>query len=211
MLLKTNEALVEHLNDSGVLRTPAIERAFLAVDRKDFVPEKELKYAYEDHALPIAAGQTISQPFTVAFMLELLDPQKGERVLDVGSGSGWTTALLAETVGPTGKVFGVERIPELVEYGKDNLAKYPYPWAQITLADSGLESSQEAPFARILVSAAATEIPQALVEQLAIGGVMVIPVQDDIVRLEKVPDGALEIERHPGFVFVPLVEQSLAE
>ncbi len=134
--MRSNKELVEHLIKRGVLKTPKIIEAFKKIDRKDFVKEEFLEEAYFDTPLPIGFGQTISQPYTVAFMLELLEPKEGDTVLDIGSGSGWTTALLAYIVGNKGKVIGVERIKELVEFGKKNLAKYKFKNAHIELAKS---------------------------------------------------------------------------
>jgi len=121
--MQNNKELIKHLIARNVLKTKAIIDAFQAVDRIDFVPLKYLDEAYGDYPLPIGYGQTISQPFTVAFMLELLQPQKGDKILDVGSGSGWTTALLAHIVQEEGSVRGIELIPELVAFGKKNLNK----------------------------------------------------------------------------------------
>ena len=120
------KGLIEHLKSSGVLKNSNIIEAFEKIDRADFVLEEHKLESYEDHPIPIGRGQTISQPTTVAFMLELLSVQKGDKVLDIGSGSGWTTALLSELVGSTGEVFGVERVSELVEFGSKNLAKYDF-------------------------------------------------------------------------------------
>ena len=161
--------------------------------------------ANENYPLPIGFGQTISQPFTVAFMLKLLSPQEGDKVLDVGCGSGWTTALLANLVGKTGKVFGVEIIPELVEFGRKNLAKYNFPNAEIVQAGAELGLPSEAPFDRILVSAAAEEIPETLLRQLKAPGVMVLPVKNVIVQIKKDATGEISKKEFPGFAFVPLV------
>ena len=160
--------------------------------------------AYKDYPLPIGYGQTISQPFTVTFMLELLAPQKGDKVLDVGSGSGWTTALLAVLVGEKGKVFGVEKIPELVEFGQENLAKYNFANAKIIQAGAELGLPSEAPFDRILVSAAADEIPKSLVSQLKTPGILVLPVKDTIIQIKKTATGEIFQRVFPGFAFVPL-------
>lgn len=128
----SNLQLVEHLKQRGVLKTPALVEAFRAVDRRSFVPEEFFFNAYEDHPLPIGHGQTISQPWTVAFMLERLQPQPGNRVLDIGSGSGWTTALLAHVVGAEGFVQGLELIDALVELGQQNLSLWDFPRQPLT-------------------------------------------------------------------------------
>ena len=107
--MDSKEELVAHLErNTGVLKTPVLKAAFKVVDRKDFVAGDYAIEAYEDYPLPIGYGQTISQPTTVAFMCELLGPKRGDKILDLGSGSGWTTALLAHVVGPEGSVVGVE-------------------------------------------------------------------------------------------------------
>ena len=192
--------LNKHLLNTGVLKTPSITKAFYEVDRKDFVAKEYLNEAYDDHALPIGEGQTISQPTTVAIMLELLQPQEGDRILDVGSGSGWTTALLANIVGSRGRVFGVEIQTDLVNMGKKNIEKFSNSSIQ---KPKGLGLKDKAPFDRILVSAAAYEIPQELVDQLKNQGVMVIPIENSIVKVVK-KEQTLETEQMYGFAFVPL-------
>lgn len=203
---KRDDLLKRLRSDTKVLSSGEIRSVFQVIDRKDFVRSDYQVEAYEDYPLPIGEGQTISQPTTVAFMLELLDPKPGERVLDVGSGSGWTTALLAKLVGPTGKVLGVERIPALVSFGQENLKKYALENASISLAGKELGLPAEAPFDKILVSAAADGVPEALVNQLKQGGIMLIPIGDSICKIAKRSDGSIETKFFPGFVFVPLVE-----
>lgn len=135
-------------------------------------------------------------------MLHLLDARSGRRVLDVGSGSGWTTALLAHVVGPSGEVVGVELEPELVRFGTDNLVATDQQWAHIEAAAPGeLGDPDHAPYDRILVSAEALEFPSALVDQLADDGVMVIPVDGTMLRV--VNPGAV-VTRHGPYQFVPL-------
>ncbi len=127
-----SENLIRSLIDEGYLRTPRIIYAFKHIDRKDFVPTELADAAYVNEPLPIGRGQTISQPLTVAFMLELLEPKPGERILEIGAGSGWQTALLAYMVssvkdqGSGGKVVAIERIPELKEMAKRNVKKYNF-------------------------------------------------------------------------------------
>src|SRR5215217_3529191 len=155
-----------------------VAEAFAAVPREWFLPAGERKRAAFDGPLPIGHGQTNSQPRTVAAMLRLLEVGPGQRVLDVGSGSGWTTALLARLVGPGGSVVGVEIEPSLVEFGSANLAATNQPWASIRAATPGvLGLPDHAPYDRILVSAEPSSLPQELVDQLADGGRLVIPVR----------------------------------
>jgi protein-L-isoaspartate(D-aspartate) O-methyltransferase len=202
----TKKDLIERLeNETEVLRKKELKDAFNAIDRKDFVPKEYLSEAYEDYPLPIGYGQTISQPTTVAFMLELLEPLKGEKILDVGSGSGWTTALLAHMVGNKGLVLGVEVVPELAGLGQENIKKYDFKQASIIQAkDNKVGFSGKAPFDKILVSAAAEEVPKELVEQLRDGGIMVIPVADSIWRIVKNGEKT-DVSKFPGFIFVPLI------
>src|SRR3989344_6098145 len=121
----SKDSLIASLISSNYLKTPSIIKAFQKVDRADFVLPEYRGAAHQDHPLPIGFGQTISQPATVAMMLEWLEPKKGQKILDIGCGSGWTTALLSSIVGKKGKVIGIERISELAEMAKKNLIKYP--------------------------------------------------------------------------------------
>ena len=193
--------LIESLIAEGVLQTPSLIQAFQRVDRADFVLPPFKEDAYEDCALPIWCEQTISQPYTVAFMLELLQPQPDDRVMDIGSGSGWTTALLASVCQ---HVDAVERHEELLAFSRENLAKYPFD--NITLHKTGRSLGlQGEHFDKILVSCSADEMPQQLLDQLSPGGTMVIPLQSSLFKVVKNIDGSLHKEEYPGFFFVPLV------
>lgn len=182
----------------------AVDDALMTQRRVGFLPEAQRRFAHGDIPLPIGHGQTNSQPSTVERMLRLLDAPVGARVLDVGSGSGWTTALLAQLVGPTGHVLGLELVPELAEWGAANLAATGQPWARIETADPDvLGKPDEAPFDRILVSAESKELPDALVEQLGVGGRMVLPVAAGLSIVRRTETGT-EVTRLEGYRFVPL-------
>ena len=205
--MDSKEELVAHLErNTGVLKTPVLKAAFKGVDRKDFVAGDYAIEAYEDYPLPIGYGQTISQPTTVAFMCELLGPKRGDKILDLGSGSGWTTALLAHVVGPEGSVVGVEKIPDLVSFAQGNITPYAFTQARIELSGEMLGLPESAPFDKILVSAVSMKLPETLLEQLKSPGTLVIPIDGAIVKIEKDRDGSITRESHDGFIFVPLIE-----
>jgi protein-L-isoaspartate(D-aspartate) O-methyltransferase len=188
-----------------ILPSKTFEDIFDRVDRADFLHSKQKDDKLGDYPIPIGYGQTNSQPTTVAFMLELLQPRAGDRVLDIGSGSGWTTALLAEIVGEKGKVFGVEIVPELTKFGQENLSKYDFKQATIHQADKNtLGFPSEAPFDKILVSAAAKELPEEFIDQLKVGGRLVVPIKNSVWRIDKTSEKSYEEEEFPGFAFVPL-------
>jgi protein-L-isoaspartate(D-aspartate) O-methyltransferase len=181
-----------------------VAQAFALTPREEFLPAGERRMAAYDGPLPIGLGQTSSQPRTVEAMLRLLDVREGHKVLDVGSGSGWTTALLARLTGPGGRVLGVELEPALVEFGSGNLDRAGVPWASIHEAVPGvLGLPSAAPYHRILVSAMARTMPDELVDQLHTGGVMVVPVAGTMLRVARSMRG-VGITRHGSYRFVPL-------
>ncbi len=182
-----------------------VAEAFRVVPRRDFLPAGVRSQADEDRPLPIGEGQTNSQPRTVAGMLDLLDVRPGHRVLDVGSGSGWTTALLAELVGPAGWVLGLELSPTLAQWGAANVAAREREWARVQQATPGLLGAPEqAPYDRVLVSAEADELPEALVDQLAADGVLVVPVAGRMCRVRVDATGGRRTSWHGHYRFVPL-------
>lgn len=204
------EKLVKNLTDEGYLKTPRIIEAFRKIKRADFLPERLKSEASVDEPLPIGYGQTISQPLTVAFMLELLKPEFGQKILDIGSGSGWQTALLAEIAGERGKVFGIEIIPGLAEFGKANVARYGFikkGAAEIICSDGTKGLAAEAPFDRIIAGAMAEIIPKAFRGQLKIGGRLVAPQGGSVWLIIKKGENEFEEREYPGFAFVPLVEK----
>ncbi|MEK7661897.1 MAG: methyltransferase domain-containing protein [Patescibacteria group bacterium] len=202
------EKLVEHLKKIGALKTPEIIKAFLKIDRRDFVPKSEQSLAYLDDALSIGYGQTISQPYTVAFMLELLQPKTGQKILDIGSGSGWQSALLANIVGKEGRVYAVEIIPELSRTGQENALKYGFEKEGILKFIEGSAAHglpKEGPYDRIIAAAAGDKIPAEWTDELSPSGRLVAPVKHSIVLIEKDKGGYLTETEFPGFAFVPLV------
>ncbi|NQU77691.1 protein-L-isoaspartate O-methyltransferase [Candidatus Falkowbacteria bacterium] len=212
-------SLITKLISEKTLKTPAIISAFKRIKRSDFMLPQNKDEAESNHPLPIGSGQTISQPYTVAFMLELLGPKKKDKVLDVGSGSGWTTALLAEIVGADGHVFAIERIPELKKFGEANVKKYvPAPnrttegssgsCVQFLCSDGTKGLPEFSPFDKILISAATPKIPKDLLDQLKTGGRLTAPIgksSQDIVVLDKISKKEYKEKRYPGFIFVPLI------
>lgn len=182
-----------------------IDEAFKQVPRARFLPPAVQDIEQIDAPLSIGYGQTNSQPSTVRMMLEWLDPQPGERILDVGSGSGWTTALLAYLIGPKGMVYAVEKVPELVKFGTENAKRHGTKNAQFFEAGDAFGLSEFAPFDRILVSAAASQLPSDLLKQLVNKGRLVIPIDNSIFVIDKTGKESFESKEYPGFVFVPLV------
>jgi protein-L-isoaspartate(D-aspartate) O-methyltransferase len=184
----------------------AVSKAMLEVDRRGFLPRRMRRLAAEDRPLPIGRGQTNSQPRTVTAMLRLLDLEPGQHVLDVGAGSGWTTALIARLVGPSGSVVGVELEPDHAAWGAANVAAAGAANARIEVARTGvLGWPPDAPYDRILVSAAARELPRPLLVQFAAeDAVMVCVVGSKLLRVRRGPDGEPVVTEHGYYSFVPL-------
>jgi len=185
--------------------TDPVAEAMRRRDRTDFLPASHRAAAERDAPVPIGHEQTNSQPSTVAAMLRLLDVRPGQHVLDVGSGSGWTTVLLGDLVGQAGWVLGVERVPELVASARTAIERHGQSWVTVRRADPDLLGAPDhAPFDRVLVSAEAAELPGELVDQLAPEGVMVLPVAGVMTRVARRPSGTA-ITRHGHYRFVPLL------
>ncbi len=203
------QELVDSLKEKGFPK-PILD-AFSRVKRENFIPEKLRAYAYEDTALPIGKGQTISQPYTIAVMLSLLELKKGQKVLEIGSGCGYVLALISEIVGTKGEVFGVEIVKELAEISKINLEKEKrYRNIEVYNRDGSFGLEEKSPFDRIIISAACEEIPERLVSQLKEKGIIVAPVgryEQSLMAFEKTK-GRMKLKKEiPGFVFVPFVKK----
>lgn len=193
--------MIDHRTITMIKR---LDQAFSRIDRSEFLPDPVKGVSQVNSPLPIGHNQTNSQPSTVYKMLQWLEPQPGDKVLDIGSGSGWTTALLAKLVGDEGFVHAVEIVPELVEFGRQNCQRIGITNVQFYHAGSELGLPSHAPFQRILVSAATDHLPDQLLSQLAIGGKMVIPINNTMNIVTKSSQEHPEIIEEPGFAFVPL-------
>ena len=200
------KSLVEELKNKGISDENVLN-AINAVPRHVFLDSSFLNFAYQDKAFPIGSGQTISQPFTVAFQSSLLEIKKNMKVLEIGTGSGYQACVLAEM---GAKVFSIERQRKLYTKTKAFLAEFPYR-IKMFLGDGNKGLPTYGPFDRIIITAAAPEIPQALVDQLKVGGMMVIPLCENeehqtMLRLTKQEDGTLKREEFGDFRFVPMLK-----
>ncbi|MGO8914951.1 MAG: protein-L-isoaspartate(D-aspartate) O-methyltransferase [Stellaceae bacterium] len=206
-LSKLREDMIERQIAARGVRSEAVLRAMRKVAREAFLPERLREFAYEDAPLPIAAGQTISQPYIVALMTEALVLKGGERVLEIGTGSGYAAAILAEIAA---EVYTVERIGELAEKAASTLGALGYRNVHVVHADGTLGWATAAPYDAIIVAAGGPEVPQSLKEQLKIGGRLVIPVGTDpraqeLVRVTRISDDMFTTEDIADVRFVPLV------
>jgi protein-L-isoaspartate(D-aspartate) O-methyltransferase len=184
----------------------AVAEAFAAVAREGFLPPDSRGRASENRPLEIGHGQTNSQPRTVADMLRLLEVHPGDRVLDLGAGSGWTTALLGHLVGSAGLVVGVEIVPELAGWGEQNVRRTPYDWASIRVAEPGtIGAPTDAPYDRILVSADPGRMPTGLLDQLGDPGRLVLPIDGRMILVVR-SGGRDDFSQHGRYRFVPLLE-----
>jgi len=201
--------MVARLVSGGYIRTRAVERAMSAVPREMFLPQEIAEEAYVDSPMPIGKGQTISAPHMVAIMQEELELASGQKVLEIGGGSGYHAAVTAELVKPGGKVISVERIPELADIARSNISRAGYSGqVEVVLGDGSKGLPDKAPFDRIFVACGAPAVPEPLMEQLADGGVMLVPVGSrycqDLIKVRK-RKGKVTQESRGGCIFVPLV------
>jgi protein-L-isoaspartate(D-aspartate) O-methyltransferase len=197
--------LIQELKDWDI--EERILKAIEKIDRRDFVLEKNLNEAYEDHPLPIGYGQTISQPYTIAFMLQELELKKGDKVLEIGTGSGWNAALISDLVGENGKIYSVEIVEELAKKVKEKLKDYKNVVVFNRDASHGLP--EYAPYDKIILTAAPKQLAEEFKEQLADNGILLAPVGEytqKLIKLIKKNDKFTETEKG-DFVFVPLVSK----
>ena len=201
------EAMVERQIESRGITDPKILEAFRAVPREAFISEEYADLAYGDHPLPIEAGQTISQPYIVALMIKAAEIKPGDKVLEVGAGSGYAAAVISRIAG---KVVAIERQRELVKIAQQRIARLGYDNVKIVEGDGTRGCPEEAPFDAILAAARGSQLPPQWVEQLAEGGRIVMPVGDPgwiqkLVKVTKGPGGNLITEDLGGVRFVPLI------
>ncbi|MHA1951423.1 MAG: protein-L-isoaspartate(D-aspartate) O-methyltransferase [Candidatus Thorarchaeota archaeon] len=214
-LQKDLDNLVRRLRNNGYIKSDEMERAIRTVPREEFVRPDSRKHAYRDTPLPIGLGQTISAPHMCAIMCESLVLKTGLKVLEIGAGSGYHAALCAELVAPKessnpGHVYTLEIVEGLIKFAQDNLERTGFA-SRVTLvhSDGGIGLPEQAPYDRILVAAAAPSVPQPLIDQLAQGGIMLIPVGSkgffqELMMVEKDEDGGVSQRRWGGVAFVPL-------
>ena len=199
--------LINYLKNSRFLTDDNVESAFRNIPRHEFVPTSDLDCAYYNEPLPIMKHQTISQPGVVSRMTEWLDIKDGQNILEIGTGSGWQTAILSYLVGK-GTVYSVEIHPELVKFAKENLEKLGIDNVHVILSDGSTGYLKASPYDRIIITAACTEIPLPILEQLGENGLIIAPVGDSsqsLVLLKKTSKGIIEIKNQSNYVFVPLL------
>lgn len=203
---KLRKLLVEGLE--FFVQDDKVLRAMLRVPRHRFVPEYNQRVAYTDSPLEIGHGQTISAPHMVAIMCEILELSEGHKVLEIGAGSGYNAAVMAELVGKTGHIYTVERIESLVDFAKKNLKENGYHNVTVLLENGSMGYPRYAPYDRIVVTCAAPYIPDTLLEQLKPGGIMVIPVGSyfqELIRVKKDSEGKICEEKIGDVIFVPMI------
>ena len=203
------DRLVDSLLRRGYITSTSVANAVRRVPREEFVPQRLRDEAYIDTPLPIGDGQTISAPHMVAIMAEKLEVQPGHKVLEVGAGSGYHAAVVAELVRPGGRVFTVERYESLARFAEANLARAGYAdTVEVIVGDGSLGLPEHAPYDRIFVACGAPDVPSPLIEQLSDGGHMLVPVggkmYQDLIKIIK-RGKKVTTENHGGCVFVPLV------
>ncbi|HWZ92256.1 MAG TPA: protein-L-isoaspartate(D-aspartate) O-methyltransferase [Polyangiaceae bacterium] len=205
-LSSLKERLAERIRASTGLDDARILQAFIAVPRHEFLPETQFPFAYEDRALPLDEGQTISQPSMIAIMLKELECEPRQRALEVGAGSGYAAAVLGQLVA---EVYTIEVRPALAERARNSLERSRANNVHVVLGDGSLGLPAHAPYDRILVSAAPDRVPQALVEQLAVGGKIAIPVGDEHAQTllvgRKTGPSTVDWQKTVPCIFVPLV------
>lgn len=207
-MTSSNEELIKRMREKGTLTSDRVKEAFIKTPREEFVPEKYKGHAYSDAPLSIGHGQTISQPSVVAKMTQWLEVKEGNKILEVGGGSGWQAAILGRLVGSGGMVYTVERIDELAERAKGNLKKVEVQNVEVLVGDGSTGLEEHAPYDGIICTAAAPSVPEEWKTQLKEGGRLVAPVggkfTQSMLVLERENGEVKTVERQAGYRFVPL-------
>ncbi|HLC60802.1 MAG TPA: protein-L-isoaspartate O-methyltransferase [Candidatus Nanoarchaeia archaeon] len=204
--MSQKQKLIEHWISLGVIKDKKVIDAFKKIPREAFLKDRK-EEAYGDYPLPIGEGQTISQPTTVIIMTEALELKKGHKVLEVGSGSGYQAAIISKIVGNNGKVISTEIIQELAEFAKNNIEKLKIKNIELIKHDGSKGYAKDAPYDRIIVTAACPKIPKFLLSQLKENGIIIIPVGDlnEQIMIKGIKKGSRLIQEEIGqFMFVPL-------
>jgi protein-L-isoaspartate(D-aspartate) O-methyltransferase len=207
MFEQERERLVVHLYKEGYIKTDSVKHAFLTVPREEFLPNPLKNYSYVDTPLDIGNGQTISAPHMVAIMCEALDIEKGQKILEIGTGSGYHAAIVAQLVGETGTVYTIERFESLATKAKQNLQNINCSNVIVEVGDGSCGLPRYQPYDRIYVTCAAPSLPQPLIDQLRDPGKLLVPVGDmycELTLLEKEKQKQT-VHHLGGCVFVPLV------
>lgn len=208
-MVKSNSLLIRELILKGYLKNPRLIEALKKYKREMFVPDEVKAFAYEDVPLSIGYKQTISQPSTVMIMIEALGISKGDKILEIGTGSGWNAALISYLVGSNRNVYTIERIPELVKFAKNNIKRTEIKNIKVIEGDGSKGLNRYKHYDRCIVTAASPDILQPLVDQLKTGGLMIIPIGDydlqDLVLVEKISKTKIKKKNLGKFRFVALL------
>jgi len=206
-LLQQRKQLVETLEKHNRIKTDKIKKAFLQTPREKFIPEKIKKYAYIDTPLEIGNNQTISAPHMIAIMCEILDIKPGQKILEIGAGSGYHAAIVAKITGETGHVYTIERHETLAKTAKDNLKNAGITNVTVETGDGSIGLEKHAPYDRIYVTCASPSIPPPFIEQLKDPGILLIPIGDKYCILKSIEKKQEKIitHEHTSCVFVPLI------
>lgn len=205
--LSARQRMVERQIAARGVRDPRVLEAMMTVERHRFVPEDVVEFAYSDQPLPIGHGQTISQPYIVALMTELLNPQPGDTVLEIGTGSGYQAAVLA---GLVSQVYTIEIVEPLAEESHTRLLDLGFDNVTVRCGDGYAGWPEHAPFRRIIVTAAPPSVPKPLLEQLTVGGRLVVPVGDAFQELQVIvrEESGYRVQRSIAVRFVPMVGEA---
>ena len=205
--MASKQRLIGYWESSGIVKDKKVIEAFKKIPREKFVKEKHLEEAYGDYPLSIGEGQTISQPTTVMLMTQALELKQDEKVLEVGTGSGYQAAIISNIIGKKGKIISTEIVPELAKFAQNNIKKLNLKNVKIMHNDGSKGYEKEAPYDKIIITAACPKIPKQLISQLKENGRIVAPVGDlneQVIIKARKKDGKLIEENLGQFMFVPL-------